>query len=328
MKLCRWHSAIILFSATLAAQTASDRVIGHVDDQVTIARPGNRHPLARAENDVGVAVPEHRMERMVLVLSPDAAQQRALEDLLAAQQDPQSPQYHQWLTPEEYGRRFGVSDHDLDQVLSWFSGHGFDVEPVPSSRRLIVFSGTAAQVESAFHTQIHIYNVNGERHYANSSDPEIPAALAPVVHGIASLHDFRSQPLHQGLEPLAAPAPEYSSGAIHYMAPADFATIYDVAALYNSSIDGTGQSIAVAGRSNFNAADVPNFRNTFGLPANTTTIVLNGPNPGIVSSSEQTEAELDVEWAGAVAKNAAIQFVLSASTSSTDGVLLSSEYKL
>ena len=317
----------------LLAQTQPrDRITRPVDDRATVARPGNHHPLARAEYDAGLASPGHRMDRMILVLQPDAAQQHALQALLAAQQDPQSAQYHRWLTPESFGKLFGVSDRDLDQVVSWLTGHGFEVEPVSSGHHVLVFSGTAAQVETAFHTQIHVYNVNGERHYANFTDPEIPLALAPVVHGVASLHDFQSMPLHHGLRPLAGPepraepAPEYSSGGTHYIAPVDFATIYDVAALYSSSIDGSGQSIAIAGRSNFAATDVPKFRSTFGLPANSPTVILNGSNPGIVSSDEQTEAELDVEWSGAVGKNAAIQFVLSGSTSSTDGILLASQY--
>ena len=296
-----------------------------VDDRQTVARPGNLHPLARAEYDSGVAPSDYRMERMMLVLEPDAAQQQALQALLAAQQDPQSSEYHQWLTPEQFGERFGVSNHDLGQVLNWLEAEGFQIEPVAAARRTIVFSGTAAQVETAFHTAIHIYDVNGERHYANATDPRIPAALAAVVSGVASLHDFRSSPQHTGARALP-PTTEYTSGGTNYMAPADFATIYDVAALYSSSTDGTGQSIAVLGRSNILMPDVTKFRSMFGLSAVNPTVVLNGPNPGIISSSEQTEAELDVEWAGAVAKNAAIQFVLSASTSSSDGILLSGQY--
>jgi pseudomonalisin len=309
----------------------SDRVSTPINDRVTVKRPGNVHPLARAEFDAGPVASDHRLDRMLLVLQPDPAQDRALEALLAAQQDPQSPQYHRWLTPETFGKMFGVSERDLEQVTAWLTGHGFDVEAAPSSRRQLLFSGTAAQVEAAFHTRIHVYNVNGETHYANSADPEIPLALAAVVQGVASLNDFYSTPQHQGpldakLIPQSRPAPEYSSGGTNYMAPADFATIYDVAALYASSVNGAGESIAIVGRTNFSMADVANFRNTFGLPANNPTVVLNGPNPGIVSSSEQTEAELDVEWSGAVAINAPIQFVLSASTNTTDGALLSAQY--
>jgi subtilase family serine protease len=338
------HLHLVLLAATFgciaiptAAQVASpplnlssigptDRITEVIDEQATIARPGNRPPLALPEFDRGNAPPEHRLDRMILLLKPNASQQQALENLLAAQHDPQSPQYQQWLTPQSFGQHFGVSDHDIDQITAWLSGQGFDLEPVPASRQTVTFSGTVENVEKAFHTKIHIYEINGQLHYANASDPQIPAALAPVVNGVVSMNDFHSSAQHSGLERLQPADPKYTSGSAHYMAPADFATIYDVTALYNTSIDGTGQSIAIAGRTNIDVSDVTTFRSTFGLPANNPTIVVNGANPGIVSTDEQTEATLDVEWSGAVAKNAAIKFVVSASTTSTDGVALSSEY--
>ena len=247
-----------------------------------------------------------RMDRMMLVLAPDADQQGALDEFVAAQHDPESPQYQQWLTPESFGERFGVSADDLDAIVNWLEGHGFDVEPVTPERRSIVFSGSAAQVKEAFHTEIHHYRVNGERHYANSSAPEIPRALAAVVSGVASLHNFHSKPMHSLGEAGASIQPEWtSSGGGHYTSPADFATIYNLAPLYGNAVNGTGQSIAIVGRTNIRMSDVETFRSAMGLPANNPTVVLNGADPGIVSSGEQGEAMLDVEWAGAVAKNAA-----------------------
>jgi pseudomonalisin len=303
-----------------------DRVTSVIDDRARVVSSGNVHPLARAEYDLGAVAPELRLERMILVLQPDNSQQAALEELLTAQKDPQSPQYHKWLSPEDFGSAFGVSAHDTDQVVSWLEGHGFEVEPVAGSRRTITFTGTAAQVQSAFHTSIHGYNANGNRHYANATDPEIPRALAAVVDGVLSLHDFHSAAQHTFAQPLLEASPAYTSGSSHYLSPTDFATIYDVSSLYNSSIDGTGQSIAIAGRCNIKLADVQTFRSMFGLPANNPTVIINGANPGIVSTNEQFEATLDVEWSGAVAKNAAIQFVVSRSTFSTDGISLSSQY--
>ncbi len=254
---------------------------------------------------------------MILVLQPDAAQQDALTALVAAQHDPESPQYQQWLTPESFGQTFGASERDIEQVVNWLQGHGFDVEPISAGRGSLVFSGTTAQVESAFHTQIHVYDVGGEIHHANSSDPEIPIALAPVVQGLVSLHDFQAKPQY---------VPDYTSGTTHYMSPADFATIYNLAPLYAASNDGTGQSIAIVGRTNLNLSDVQTFRSKMGLPPKDPTIILNGADPGIVSSGELGEATLDVEWSGAVAKNATILFVVSGSTHSTDGVDLSAQY--
>ncbi|HEX5230334.1 MAG TPA: protease pro-enzyme activation domain-containing protein [Bryobacteraceae bacterium] len=310
----------------LSSLRPKDRITAVIDDRATVVRPGNRPPLARPEFDRGGAPPERRLERMMLLLEPDPGQQQALEALLAAQHDPRSPQYQQWLTPETFGQLFGASDHDIDEITAWLSGHGFDLESIPPSRRTITFSGTVREVEQAFHTEIHTYEVSGQLHYANASDPQIPAVLAPVIHGVVSMNDFYSAPQHLGLERRHPAAPEYTSGSTHYIAPADFATIYDVAALYSASTDGTGQSIAVAGRTNINVSDITTFRSTFGLPAKNPTIVVNGPNPGIVSSDEQAEANLDVEWSGAVAKNAEIKFVISASTTASDGVALSSQY--
>ena len=197
------------------------------------------------------------------------------------------------------------------------------VEEVTAGRRSIIFSGTAAQVQTAFHTAIHIYKIGDEVHHANVNDPEIPAALVQVVGGVVSLHDFHSEPMH-GL--VRKPSPDFSSGGAYYLAPADFATIYDLNPLYQQSITGSGQSVAIVARSNINIADARQFRTFFGLPANDPQIIVNGTDPGIWSANEETEADLDVEWSGAVAKSATIKFVVSKSTNSSDGVDLSAQY--
>jgi pseudomonalisin len=300
-----------------------DRVPSFIDDEQRITLRGNRHPLAVPKHDAGAVSPDFPMDRMLLTLQPDAGQQDALLRLLDAQHDPESPYYHQWLTPEQFGERFGVSEADATQVSRWLQAHGMDLEEITAGRRSIVFSGTAAQVEEAFHTQIHIYKIGGEVHHANASDPEIPAALAGVVGGVVSLHDFRSQPMHSGAR---LPAPGFTSGGSYYLGPADFATIYDLDPLYQQSITGSGQSVAIVARSNINLADVRQFRSAFGLPANDPQITVNGTNPGILSADEETEADLDVEWSGAVARNATIKFVVSKSTNSSDGTYLSAQY--
>jgi pseudomonalisin len=300
-----------------------DRITRFIDDEQRVTLRGNRHPLSLAQYDAGVVAADFRMEHMLLTLLPGPAQQDALNQFVDAQHNPDSPYYHQWLTPEQYGERFGVSDADVAQIVGWLQGHGMEVEEVAAGRRSIVFSGTAAQVQEAFHTQIHAYRIGEEVHHANVKDPEIPAALVQVVGGVVSLHDFHSEPMHNGAR---LPAPEFTSGGSYYLAPADFATIYDLAPLYQQSINGSGQSVAIVGRSNINLADIRQFRAFFGLPANDPQIIVNGTDPGIFNSGEETEADLDVEWSGAVARNAAIKFVISKSTNSSDGVDLSAQY--
>jgi pseudomonalisin len=302
---------------------ARDRITSYIDDEQRVALRGNVHPLAVAQYDAGTVAPGFPMEHMLLTLLPDAAQQDALNQLLDAQHNPESPYYHQWLTPEQYAERFGISDADVAQVVGWLQDHGMEVEEVTAGRRSIVFSGGAAQVESAFHTRIHAYKIGNEVHHANANDPEIPAALIQVVGGVVSLHDFHSEPMHASARKAS---PAFSSGGSYYLAPADFATIYNLAPLYQESINGNGQSVAIVARSNIKIADVRQFRTFFGLPANDPQVIVNGADPGIWNSNEETEADLDVEWSGAVARNATIKFVVSKSTNSSDGVDLSAQY--
>jgi pseudomonalisin len=295
-----------------------NRLNDRIDDDQRVVLVGNRHPQATPENLLGDVVPTQRLEHMVLVLQPDASQAAALGELVRAQQDPASPYFHKWLTPESFGQLFGVSENDLTRIANWLEGHQMQVEEIPASHGAIIFSGTAAQVESAFHTQIKNYRVNGETHFANATDPEIPQALAPVVRGVVSMHDFRSHAAHS--------TPAYTlSSSQHYLAPADWATIYDVNALYSQGFTGSGESIAVVGRVDVLLSDVRAFRSNFGLPANDPQIIVNGADPGDSSYGDQVESSLDVEWAGAIASHATVKFVTSASGAS-DGIVLSSQY--
>jgi Pro-kumamolisin, activation domain/Bacterial Ig-like domain (group 3) len=319
----------------------SPRITQPVDEANRVTLKGNTHPLARPEFDLGPAPANLPLNRMLLVLSRSPEQEAALETLLDQQQDKSSPNYHNWLTPEQFGQQFGPADQDVQAVTSWLETHGFQVSRVSKGRVVIEFSGTASQLQEAFHTEIHKYAVNGEEHWANASDPQIPVALAPVVAGVKTLHDFykKSQILITGeqFKFRATPGsqPEFTaSNGVHALAPADYATIYNINPLYTPApttpptpaINGTGTTIAVVGRSDFLLQDVIDFRNLFSLPANTPLVVTNGPDPGILNEGEQFEATLDVTWSGAVAPGAQVIFVVSASTNTTDGLDLSEEY--
>lgn len=325
MRLAISSLVLSLFVSAAVAQTFTrPRIRGYVDDRVTVERGGNRPALARPESATGDVAPETRLERMMLVLTPSPEQEQALEQLIAEQHDPQSPNYQRWLTPAEFGRSFGVAEGDVAAVTSWLESHGFVVEPALEGRRALIFSGTAAEVERAFHTRLKTYQAAGRGHMANATHPRIPEALSGVVAGVVSLHDFRKGGGTSRAQ--ARPLPEYSAaGGQHYLTPADFAVIYDAAALYAAGMDGAGQSIAIVGRSNITPADVDTFRSFSGLPVNRPTVVLNGVDPGIVQGDYQ-EAMSDVEWAGAVAPKASVTLVASKSTNTADGVDLSAAY--
>ncbi len=319
--------------ATLASQPVApragrsqpaDRIPSRIDDAQVVTLEGNVHPLARPEFAVSDAPADTPMDRMLLLLRPSPAQQAALDALVQAQHDPGSPLFHHWLTPAEYAARFGVSTSDLARVTAWLTGHGFTVNEVAASRRLVIFSGNAGQVEDTFHAQMRRYRVQGALHTANAQNPQIPEALAGVVSGIVSLNDFRHAPQIRARRALGA-RPQWNIYGSNYLFPADFATIYDVNPLYSAGSTGAGVSIAIVGRSNINLSDVATFRAASALAAKSPAVILPGADPGLVSG-DQDEATLDVEWAGAVAPAASVKLVAGDSTVSTDGVDLAAAY--
>ncbi len=306
----------------LASVSPHDRIVRSVEDTELVPLQGNTVPAALPALETGALDGGQRLERMILVLQPDAAQKAALDALVEAQHDPASPLYHQWLTPQTYAEHFGPSSGDIEQVQRWLERSGFEVNELTAGHQALVFSGTSAQVESAFQTTMHTYKVAGRSHIANASDPMVPAALAPVVGGVASLHNFFSVPQHHSLKL----SPEFTSGSAHYLSPADFTMIYDVSSLYSQAYTGSGETIAIVGRSDIFLSDVRTFRSTFGLPARDPVVIVNGVDPGSSVAGDVDEAMLDTEWSGAVAEAATIDFVTSASTQTSDGVFLSAQY--
>lgn len=325
------------------------QITAAIDPNNLVVLHGNVYPLARPEFDQGAVADAQPLHRMLLLLQRSAAQEVALRQLLADQQNKFSPDYHAWLTPEQFGAQFGPAAADVQTITSWLMAQGFHVNRVSAGRTLIEFDGTAGQVRSAFHTEIHRYLIGGVEHTANASDPEIPAALAPVVSGIVSLHNFPATSHLLGVgafersrktgavHALAAPSanssvsrplytPPGGAGQNFPVVPADFATIYNVTPLWSSGIDGTGQTIAVVGDSNINVSDIQNFRALFGLSNNFTSanVTVDGVDPGV--NSDEVEADLDVEWSGAVAKNATIQFVVAQNTEVSGGQDLAALY--
>jgi Pro-kumamolisin, activation domain/Bacterial Ig-like domain (group 3) len=344
-QLCRSVSFFPLLIASAYAQTSARALVtSAVDDAVRVPLRGNVHPMARPENDRGPAPDDLKLERLVLVLKRSASQETALERLIEDQQNKASGSYHRWLTPEQLGVQFGPAQSDVDAVTSWLRASGFEVSTVSKSRMFVEFSGSAGTVRQAFGAPIHRYVVNGEQHLANANEPTIPAALAPVVAGIDSLHNFRRQAQHhfvgqysmksRTLTADADPFVTVTSGQYVYypLAPYDFATIYDLLPLWNATptpINGTGETIAVVARTDIDPADATGFWSSFGLdgthaPEPTLVRTYNGPNPGV--NDDEAEADIDTQWSGAAAPGATINLVESASTETTDGVDLSSLY--
>ncbi|MGA2338488.1 MAG: S53 family peptidase [Terracidiphilus sp.] len=279
------------------------------------------HPLAIRQHDLGRVAGTKVFHRMVLLTERSAAQEADLEQLLQEQQDPSSPQYHQWLTPAEFGGRFGPSANDLAKITGWLQAQGFTVEPPANGRQFIIFTGSSAQVEAAFQTEIDRYSVNGKMYVANAKPASIPTALAPAVSGVASLNSFTQ--LAPQYHAAANPQIEIDNAAL--TGPADLSAIYDAAPLVKANVLGQGQSIALIEQSNIVLQDVTDFRKITGLPAATVNVIVNGADPGTVYGDE-TEAIADVEYAGALAPDATLNVVVTGSTDFNQGVDLSTAY--
>lgn len=280
------------------------------DNQRTVVLKGNLNPKADPRDDRGPMEDSRRITAMTLVLKQTAAQHAALQQLLQDQQTPGSLDYHRWLTPEQYADRFGLSPADFAKISSWLKAQGFSVDYQARGRNWILFSGAARQVASAFHTSIHYYRWNGELHFSAVTEPSIPAAIEPFVLAIRGLDDFRFEPPKRTFKPL--PGPNYnSSDGTHNLAPGDLGVIYDINKLYNQGINGSGQNLVVVGQTDIYLTDVQSFRSMFGLPNNNPLLVLvpGSADPGYTADLD--EANLDLDWSGAVARNAALSYVYS-----------------
>ncbi|HEV2284442.1 MAG TPA: protease pro-enzyme activation domain-containing protein, partial [Steroidobacteraceae bacterium] len=307
-------------AAVLAGSTAVTRTAGAAAPAGAAASglarlAGHVHGQARPQFDVGRAPDSLALHGLEIVFAQTPAQQQALEKLAAAQQDPKSPQFHQWLTPAEYGARFGASASTVAAVTRWLTASGFSVGTLPANRSQLPFSGTKAQVETAFHTEIHLFEVDGRRHYANVSDPEVPAGLAPAILAIHGLHDFYPKPNARRWSAHGAgakPQITYDGGQQNWIGPGDFAAMYNIGPLYAAGINGTGVTIAIGEQSAINPTVADTFWAGVGIttpPTITPMTVPGGTDPGQTMDTNEEEAYLDIEVAGGVAPGATLALV-------------------
>jgi subtilase family serine protease len=313
--------------ASMAAAGAERQIVRPIDESHRVTLSGNTRPEANSRNDLGAVEDSLPLEHMQLLLRRPDATQRELDAYTESLSEKDSPNYHHWLTPDEFGSRFGVSQEDIDAVTGWLALHELQVNTVYPNRMTIDFSGTASQVREAFLTEIHAYEVKGVRHIANDRDPQIPAALSPAVEGVVSLHDFRPRPMHK-------PRAQYTfnNGSEWYaVTPADLATMYNLNPLFKAGHTGKGQTIAVVEDTNlYTTGDWTNFRKRLGLSGYKSGSLKqvhpapkiganNCSDPGVNPNGDDGEASVDAEYASAAAPNATIELASCNNTNTTFG---------
>ena len=305
-------AALVLSAAILAAQTPTARIQSQIDSSHLSPIPGSQNALARVATDLGRMPANTPINGITLRFNRSAQQEAALDALIQAQQNPASPLYHKWLTPDQFAAQFGMAQSDIDTVESWLRQQGFTVNDVNRSHTEIHFSGTTGQVETAFATEMHFFEVNGQKHFAPSTALSVPAAIAGVVSDIHNLSDFRPHADH------IIPRRTFTSGQTGnvFFAPPDIATTYDIQALYTEGVKGDGQTIAIMGQSAIALSDIEAFQNASNLSVKDPNLVLvPGTGTNTVSSGDESESDLDLEWSGAIAPGANIVFVYVGSSS-------------
>jgi len=331
LRLLRWSFRLAVVVGFLgfagASSFGSTSRIAAVDPNELTALPGGVSPKLSAANDLGAMPAGQRLEQMSLRFTMTAEQQASLAQYLVDVQNPASPRYHRWLTPEQFGAQFGMAADDLAKVTTWLTAQGFTVTSVARGGLFVQFSGTVAQASQAFHTQIHSVSLEGVQHFANVSAPTLPKAIAAVTAAVTGLNDFKRKPHHvERIIPasdvvvggtVAHPSYTSSTNGSHYIAPGDFYKIYDENSLISGGTNGSGVTVAIVGQVDIYPADIAAFRSNSGLAANPPTVVLYGTDPGYPNSSgtpsnlDLLESELDLEWIGATAPAASVLFITS-----------------
>jgi hypothetical protein len=298
---------VLSASPAISAQTSNQ--ITHPVDTVHVRALPNHHPLwATASNDAGPVPPDQMVNQITMVLARSPQQEQAFKQLLEDQQNPASPNYHRWLTPDEIGARFGLSDSDIDTITGWVQSQGLHVSWISPSRTFIGFGGAAADVNRAFQTELRYYKIDGEERFSVSTAPSIPAALQPAIKLIRGL----STP-GERLTPHQLDHPDFTSTSAHYLGPKDFNTIYNVPA----GMTGAGQTVGIVSYSRTNFADFDRFRKltgaTFANPVEIVPTAYGAVDPGPASTTSpgygQDIATLEVTRVGSVAPDAKILLV-------------------
>ena len=312
-----------VFAQTTAPNTVlQPRITSPITNADRALLINSRPPRATAANDIGAVPSTMKLQGMSLVFSRTPAQQADLTNLIAAQQNPTSPLYHQWLTPDQFAARFGVAESDIAAVESWLQSQGFSIDSVSRSRNAIFFSGSAGLVATAFGAPLHYFrsaaigNQPAVTHFAPSTDLSIPAALSSSVLAINNLSSFRPHPQLVVANPRAV-QPQFTSSTTgnHFLTPGDISTIYDITPAYNSGFTGANQSIAIVGQSAVALSDIANFQTAVGIPAKAPIPVL-VPNSGTATivSGDESESDLDLEYSSTIAKGAQVYFVYTGSS--------------
>jgi pseudomonalisin len=321
-----------------------DRVVEGIDPLKKVALTSHLPLWASRERDLGSVSPDLKLDHLTVLLSRPPQREQAFRELLEAQQNPMSAHFHQWLTPDQIGREFGASDHDLAAVSAWLESKGLRIQGISKSRTIVTFSGTTSAVGAALSTAFHIFAA-GSGQISNAketrklvsivSEPEIPAALAPVIKSFSGLSEIPVRPHVLSGVASQSELPGFTNcnsrgECAHFVSPADFATIFDVNPLYKTGFSGNGQRIGIIGRSRVANSDIEQFEQATGIDNQDPNVLIppDGTDPGVTNNGDQLEATIDVTRAVGTAPEAGIDLIVSADSVTASGIYIASQYEV
>jgi subtilase family serine protease len=316
---------------SISAQiTQADRVTTQPEFTTSVRLAGHLPRWANPAADAGPVAADTPLH-LTFVLSRAPQLQAAFIQLLADQQDPASPRYHQWLTPQQAGEIYGPTQHDIDALTAWLTSRGLAPSELSPSRIFLTVNAPASAVSAALSTSFHTFTLHGEPRLSTTQEPALPAALAAIVQSISGLSDTPIQPMGHGQAVSASSSvaePRFTNNSNHYVTPGDFANIFNLNTPYFTGFTGAGQRVAIIGRSRVVATDITEYEANTGLAANLPNTIVPGagPDPGLSGNGDESEATMDVQRVLGTAPSAQVDLVVL--PNSGGGILTAVQYEV
>ena len=292
----------------------------------TIRPLGDVPALAASSSYIG---PKPATDVLTMALSFQPPQPEAIARTIADLYDPASANFHHWLTPREFGQRFGRSQSEIDDAAGWLKSQGLEVSQIWPSDLSITFQGTVDAVQRAFGVSISRYSDpgSGRVFYSNDQIPSLPSrikGIATDLFGLNNAYLHHHGTLKNDGAPSADSIKELDKASARmkgkpktavvrgnfFMSPTDFQQAYDIAPAAAAGIRGQGQRAGIVIDSEVLPSDTTMYRQQFKLPAANFKNILVPGLGGSSSGPEDLETALDYSMISAMAPDAEIDVVI------------------
>ena len=289
-------ASLMLIAVSLLAM----RVVVRADQNSRTLLNGHEVPLIQQAHLIQNTSPTQQLN---LSIGMQLRNPSGLDSLLSDIYDPNSPQYHQYLTPDQFEQMFAPTSDQVQQVITYLQSQGMTITGVAPNNLLIDATATVSQVQSAFSVKINTYQAGSHTFYANTNSPSVPTSISQLITSIGGLdNSVQYQPLYQRMvkhiqkygAALATP-----SG----FGPKDLTGAYDATSLQNAGIMGDNQTVALFELDGYQTSDVTQYFQNYGMATpNISNVLVDGYNGA--AGQGAIEVELDMEVVGALAPHA------------------------